>query len=411
LTRNVCVEGQPVDTLPWDVEHRPPRFDDQLACWRITRYRDAIEVLRDPTLYQQQNMPGPLRELEWRPKEARLVPKADALIHLNPPWHAAVKRTVASAWQVSRRSHILAGQISRATETRVAAAPVDRAIRVHEELAEPVATIATAQFFGVSADAWLAHRARTRAETAQSSANEQQVAHALTRLTPESSTARLLDAIMCEVEARIDTADDSCISAMLRVVRQDTGQRLRVNEVVSLVQSADVIGVDSVSRLMTSALWFLLHMRRSREAITGSRVRAILEEAMRIEPPIVWLLTRISARRARLGGVMIPAGAPVSVDIVSANRDPATFGRANCFDPNRSNLRAHLSAGYGMHACLGIPLALTVSSVFLSTLISRRPNLRIASGRDRSTGEFGVWLGSPAAPVRSSEIAIEVAGD
>ncbi len=41
-------------------------------------------------------------------------------------------------------------------------------------------------------------------------------------------------------------------------------------------------------------------------------------------------------------------------------------------------------------------------------LVGRRPHMRIASEhRDRSTGEFGVWLGSPGAPVRSCEGGIE----
>lgn len=86
-----------------------------------------------------------------------------------------------------------------------------------------------------------------------------------------------------------------------------------------------------------------------------------LHETVRLQPssPIAmrWALEDVD-----LPDVHVPKGARVTVDLMSANRDPAAFGPgADRFDPHRE-LPAGvapwgLSFGLGMHACIGQDLA------------------------------------------------------
>ncbi len=87
-----------------------------------------------------------------------------------------------------------------------------------------------------------------------------------------------------------------------------------------------------------------------------------VHETVRLQPssPIAqrWALTDLELA----GGVVVPAGARVTIDLLAANRDPDVFGdHPDAFDPHRV-LPAGvapwgLSFGLGMHACIGQDLA------------------------------------------------------
>jgi cytochrome P450 len=87
-----------------------------------------------------------------------------------------------------------------------------------------------------------------------------------------------------------------------------------------------------------------------------------VHETVRLQPssPITvrWALADV----ALPDGTDVPAGARLTIDMMSANRDPEAFGaRADEFDPHRSLDPGvapwGLSFGLGMHACIGQDLA------------------------------------------------------
>jgi cytochrome P450 len=87
-----------------------------------------------------------------------------------------------------------------------------------------------------------------------------------------------------------------------------------------------------------------------------------VHETIRLQPssPIAqrWALADVELA----GGVTVPAGARVTIDLHAANRDPLAFGdRPDAFDPHRELPPGvapwGLSFGLGMHACIGQDLA------------------------------------------------------
>ena len=102
-----------------------------------------------------------------------------------------------------------------------------------------------------------------------------------------------------------------------------------------------------------------------------------VDELLRLEGP-----AKVMVRRAmdelEIDGVTIPAGATVWLCILAADRDPAVFGpTADQCDVGRDP-NPHVAFGWGIHHCLGAPLARLEARVALRALFERFPSLRVA---------------------------------
>jgi cytochrome P450 len=112
----------------------------------------------------------------------------------------------------------------------------------------------------------------------------------------------------------------------------------------------------------------------------SSLIPNALEEVRRFDSSvIVW--RRKTTQAVEIGGVPVPAGANLLLLLGSANRDPAVFEDAECFDIHRPNAKDHLSFGYGAHFCLGAPLARLEVRVVVEELSARLPSLRLVRGQ------------------------------
>ena len=86
---------------------------------------------------------------------------------------------------------------------------------------------------------------------------------------------------------------------------------------------------------------------------------------------------RFAAEDVELGGQLIRRGQAVNVVLAGADRDPAQFANPDQLDLTRENNR-HLGFGFGVHYCVGAPLARMEGRIALDTLLRRLPNLRLA---------------------------------
>jgi cytochrome P450 len=102
-----------------------------------------------------------------------------------------------------------------------------------------------------------------------------------------------------------------------------------------------------------------------------------------------------------IGEVVIPGdGQVVFLAIASADRDPARFPDADRFDPRRGQT-GHVAFGYGVHYCLGAPLARMEATIAFRTLLDRCPNLELAIDPGHIVWQVNPHLRGPAAlPVR-----------
>ena len=101
-----------------------------------------------------------------------------------------------------------------------------------------------------------------------------------------------------------------------------------------------------------------------------------INEMLRYEPPFQqdW---RLTAEDVEIDGVRIPKGQIIRVMLAAANRDPRVFSDPGTFDITRDPNR-HISFGFGIHLCVGSPLADIELDIAFSTLLRRLKGLKIA---------------------------------
>jgi cytochrome P450 len=91
------------------------------------------------------------------------------------------------------------------------------------------------------------------------------------------------------------------------------------------------------------------------------------EELHRLDGPSK-LMVRIATEAHERGGQHVDAGATMFLGIAAANRDPAMFAEADRVRLTRADAAKHLGYGYGLHFCLGAPLARLESQIALAAL-------------------------------------------
>jgi cytochrome P450 len=122
-----------------------------------------------------------------------------------------------------------------------------------------------------------------------------------------------------------------------------------------------------------------------------SLTRSAVEEMLRFVSP-VQLTGRALLEDCEFGGVEFRAGDFAMLLLGSANRDPAAFEEPERFDIGR-NPNPHLGFGFGIHHCLGAPLARMETQVALGALAERAPALALAT--DEVTYRTTVVLRGP----------------
>ncbi|MEU3564223.1 cytochrome P450 [Kitasatospora sp. NPDC006786] len=96
-------------------------------------------------------------------------------------------------------------------------------------------------------------------------------------------------------------------------------------------------------------------------------------------------VARVALEDVELGGTTVRAGEGVIAMLSTANRDEEVFGGADRLPVDELDLgrdaRRHLAFGFGVHQCLGQPLARAELQIALATLFRRLPGLRLTVPR------------------------------
>jgi len=105
-------------------------------------------------------------------------------------------------------------------------------------------------------------------------------------------------------------------------------------------------------------------------------LESAVEEVIRYSGP-AQAVSRIALESFKIGETQIAKGDRLSLNLGSANRDPAQFSNPDQFDIQRKEGR-HLGFGYSIHFCLGAALARMEAQEAIGAVVQAMPNIRLA---------------------------------
>lgn len=187
-----------------------------------------------------------------------------------------------------------------------------------------------------------------------------------------------------KLRERAENPGDDMLSEMVKVQIERDGE-FDLDDVRTQAGSVMAGGVLTTAHSIGSTMLLLLgHPEElARVKADPARIETVINEAIRAESPVQWV-PRVAKEDVEVDGTTIPAGSHVLVMWGSANRDPEFWDEPERFDPDRKRLKNHVAFGYGIHFCLGAPLARLESRLAIEQLLSRLPDIRLADDNDFS---------------------------
>lgn len=344
-----------LDPFPWYAmmrESAPVFLDPRRHSWSVFKYNDVQRVLSEHSVFSSQ-FTGSNQPIDA------------SMVTIDPPRHRQLRSLVTLAFTprtIARLELRIAGIVNELLDTVAPRGKMD----IVSDLAIPLPVTVIAEMLGVP----LADRESFKLWS------DQMVGAAP---SPDRDPQEAMsDYFTWIIEQRRKEPQDDLISALLAA--QIDGKYLTEQELLGFCVLLLAAGNETTTHLLGNAVWcFDDHPQAWAELRTDSTLLPnAIEEVLRYRSPFK-MMFRVTTQDTRIGDKDIPAGSGVAAWIGSANRDEEQFPDAATFDIRRLPNR-HLAFGYGIHFCLGAPLARLESKVALSILLDRFPNMR----RDRN---------------------------
>jgi cytochrome P450 PksS len=183
------------------------------------------------------------------------------------------------------------------------------------------------------------------------------------------------------VTLRREEPGDDMVTALVRA--EEAGDRLNEEELVAMVFLLLLAGHETTVNLIGNGTLALMEHPDQLQKIVDhpELIDSAIEELLRFSSPVTQL-ARFTREDVEIKGHRIPRGSTVILLMASANRDEAAFANADQLDVARTPNR-HVSFGYGVHYCLGAPLARLEGRIAMLDLLRRFPQMRLAVPREK----------------------------
>ena len=360
---------------PYPTYHRlraeDPVHHSPLGFWVLTRYEDVSSVLRDPRFVKE-----PLAALVAARFGAE-VPRGVGLSMLDrdPPDHTRLRSLVSTAF-TPRVVEGLRPRIQQIVDDLITRAEAAGGMDVIEEFAYPIPVNVICEMLGVP----VADHERFRGWSLD-------IARGLDSiwLPPDSEIPRrsaasrhaISDYFRGLIVQRRASPRNDLLSAL--IAAEAAGDKLSEEELVATCILLLIAGHETTVNLIGNGMLALLRhpaeLRRLRES--PGLITSAVEELLRYDGP-VQRTARVASADAMIGGRTIAKGDMVMPFIAAADRDPAQFPEPDRLDLSRSDNR-HIAFGWGIHFCLGAPLARIEGQIAIDALVRRLPGLELAT--------------------------------
>ncbi len=342
--------------------------------WIVTRYHDVRALLTDPRISKDGRR---MNEMFAR-HSGQVVDEESAdpgfdddlsahMMNSDPPRHTRLRTLVSKAF-TSRRMEDLRPRIEQVTEDLLDAMADQREVDLISAFAMHLPVTIIFDLLGIPLQDRDAFR-EWATKLVGAGHDPEDVAEA---------SRQLIEYANALIDSKRAHPDEALVSALVRVT--EDGDRLTQSELVAMIFLLVIAGSETPVNQIGSAVYHLLTNPSELAKLRAdpSLMPMAVEELLRYDGGVGTASFRFTAADIPVGGVVIPAGEMVVLSLNSADRDSAHFPDPDRLDLNRDP-RGALAFGHGIHYCIGAPLAKLVLQIGLSGLITRYPDLRLAT--------------------------------
>ncbi|PYN10006.1 MAG: cytochrome P450 [Candidatus Rokuibacteriota bacterium] len=379
---------------PYPMYHRlrtdDPVHHSALGFWVLTRYDDVVAALRDPRLAKEA-----IASFVAARFGAPVPAMGLSMLDRDPPDHTRLRGLVSKAF-TPRVVEGLRPRIQQIVDGLLDGVTARGSMDLIEEFAYPIPVIVICEMLGVPVEdherfkGWSLDIARGLD---------------LIWLGPESEVGRrsvaarqsLAEYFRGLIAQRRAAPRGDLLSGL--IAAEEAGDKLNEVELLATCILLLIAGHETTVNLIGNGTLALLRHRDQLQRLQrdpGLTASAI-EELLRFDGP-VQRTARIPSEDIVIGGRTIAKGEMVMPFIGAADRDPVQFPDPDRLDIGRADNR-HIAFGWGIHFCLGAPLARIEGQIAISTLVRRMPKLELATAQPEYRQSLTL-RGLKALPVR-----------
>lgn len=326
--------------------------------WIITRYEDAVQILKDPRFS---------KDMVRRYGADNQSIFSNNMLFSDPPDHRRLRGLVQKAFTpklvADMRSHI-----RDIADDLLDNLPSQEKMNLIDDFAFPLPIIVISEILGVPLEDRDKFRLWSNTVIDASTAESAELFEQHAREFTDYLTAWF-------AKVRRDPGTD-LISQL--VIAEESGQQLTEQELLGVVSLLIIAGHETTVNLIGNGILALLEHPEQRELLIKQPelIHNAIEEMLRYNGPLEFSTSRWALEDIEFRGEHIAQGELVIVALGSANRDEQQFKDADIFDITREK-SSHLAFGKGIHLCLGAPLARLEGEIAVSTLLNRFPNIQL----------------------------------
>lgn len=372
-----AVISDPYPVLHELMRDEPVHWNAALGGWCVTRYDDVRQGFRDPRLSADRIRPF---VAQARGADAAAIGwlgevLARWAVFNDPPTHSRLRAPMATAF-TSRAIQALRPNIAELVNGLIDVFAGQEVVDFHHAFAYPLPATVIADLLGVPRGD-VEHLKRWSDALAQ---------FVLTsRTNPEKY--RLAAAGLTEMVAYFDGflaerrrhPGELVTDAIDKAAAGD--HALAVEDVTATCILLLFAGHETTTQLLANGLLALVENPAQMADLRAHKgdpavVRGAVEEMLRFDGPSL-TSPRVAAEDFEWHGQAIRRGQRVFLFNAAANRDPRVFANPDRFDIRRPEAGRHLTFGYGIHFCVGAPLARLEAEVAFPILLDRLPHLAL----------------------------------
>ncbi|MBV9689949.1 MAG: cytochrome P450 [Ktedonobacteraceae bacterium] len=328
-----------------NVDVRPAYFDSKRQVWHVFRYTEVQRVLSNYRGFSpSQKSSSPTLENSEDAAET-------GTINQGLPSHTVLRKLISRMF--TPRITNVVPKIREIVESLLIRVKAQGYMDLVDDLAHPLPSIIVAALLGVPMEDHLQFR--------------RLALDYMNFMTPESTQAasKLRSYFEKLVEDHRQHPCEDLISDL--VAAEADGERLTSKDLIDTCMFFIVAGQAPSALLTNTILAFdaFPHIQPILRA-HPEKIPTALEEVLRFFSPLV-SIRRFALEETMIDEQTIPKGASIVTWISAANRDASQFVNPAVFDMERSPNR-HLTFGFGIHFCLGAPLARLEAKIALEVI-------------------------------------------